>query len=201
MGGSSLRVLAGSIPYANSGTIAPQTLVYATSNVIDVYYAGSTASIEDQIDIYDINTGWDSGLILDNRTSAFGAETVLGGAAGEINAGDQLIFYIDSPDGHFASIASDSPDGINHAYITDTQGGTVHGVLFPAGLYVGMEDWPLGKSDLNYNDDDFLVTGVVDTTPEPAALALFATGLLVLMGGISVRQRANRKVAVVPDGS
>lgn len=178
--------LADSIPYPHPGVIAPQTIIYASSNGINAYYLGSTAGYDDQIDVYDVATGWDSGKVLDNKTTPLGSEVTLGTGAGQINAGDQLIFYIDSPDGHFASVSSKSPDGINHAYITKYSGGTVNNVSIPAGFFVGMEDLPYGSSDLNYNDDDFVFTGVAtkpaSVTPEPGALALFATGLLAMLG-------------------
>jgi hypothetical protein len=175
-------VLADSIPYAHAGTIAMQVPTYASTNGITAYYMGSSAGNEDQIDVYDVQTGYDSGLIFDNKKTSTGSSPAVGTQAGQINAGDQLIFYIDSPDGHFASVAIYSADGINHAYITAFSGATVNNQWVPAGLFVGMEDLPNGQSDLNYNDDDLVFAGVsqssVSTTPEPASIALLATGII-----------------------
>ncbi len=190
LAGSSLPALADQIPYPNAGTIAPQTLVYATSNGIEAYYMGSTAGYDDQIEVYDVKTGWNSGKILDNKASTVGAEFTVGTGANQINAGDELIFYIVSPDGLFANVASYSADGINHAYMTSYSGGLANGYTIPAGTFVGMEDLKKGNSDLNYNDDDFVFTGVkaAAATPEPAGLALFATGLVLLVGYKQLRR-------------
>lgn len=186
---------ADSIPYAHAGTIATQTAVYASSNGLNVFYMGSTAGYDDQIDVFDLNTGWDSGKILDNKATAVGTKLTVGTGAGQITAGDQLLFYIDSPDGHFASLAAYSPDGINHAYITQYAGGQANGVTIPAGLFVGMEDLPYRKSDLNYNDDDFVFSGVSTTkpavTPEPWSVVLLSTGLL----GTAVMKRRRTRNA------
>lgn len=187
---------ADSIPYAHVGTIANQTPVYASSNGLNVFYMGSTAGFDDQIDIFDLTTGWDSGKILDNKSTAVGTKLTVGTGAGQIQTGDQLLFYIDSPDGHFASLASYSPDGINHAYITPYAGGQANGVTIPAGLFVGMEDLPYGISDLNYNDDDFVFSGVSTSkpavTPEPWSVALLSSGLLCTA---VVKRRRSRAAA------
>ena len=178
-----LSAHAGSINYANAGTVASTVTTYATTgNGVDLYYYGSTAAYTDYIGIYDTANGYNSGPVFDNRTTAVGSEVVIG--AGQINTGDQLVFYIDSPDGVFGSNAGYSADGINHGYITTYTGGTINNVSVPAGLFVGMEDENKSHSDLNYNDDDFVATGVSTTavTPEPATIFLLGTGLLACIG-------------------
>jgi len=188
---SAAPALAGTIPYPNPGTIAPQVTTYATSSGgIDIYYYGSTASFTDYVQVYDVQTGFLSNSILDNHATAPGTEVAVGTGAGQINAGDQLIFYINSPEGNFASIASYSADGVNHAYITSYAGGVLDGVTIPAGVFVGMEDLINGQSDFNYNDDTFVFTGVsapsigVGVTPEPSTVLLLGTGLAGLAGGV-----------------
>jgi hypothetical protein len=185
--------LADSIPYTHTGTVAPTVPTYATSSSgVDLYYYGSTAGYTDYIGVYDLQTGYNSGLLFDNKTTSVGAEVVVGSKAGQINVGDQLVFYIDSPEGTFASTAAGNADGINHAYITSYSGGTVNGVKVPAGLFVGMEDENKSHSDLNYNDENFLVTGVSTSavTPEPASLFLLGTGLIALVLVLMRRSRA-----------
>ncbi len=175
---------ADAIPYPTPGTIAPQVATYAsnTSGGVNVYFYGSTAADTDYIQVQDVQTGYNSGDILNNHTSAQGQEVTVGTAPGQINMGDQLVFFIDSPEGLFASIASYSADGINHGYVTNYTGG-VAGI--PDGLFVGLEDLNNG-GDLNYNDDTFVFTGVsapsISATPEPGSLALLGTGTLSLLG-------------------
>src|SRR6202042_67258 len=89
-----------------------------------------------------------------------GTEISVGTTPGQINKGDQLVFYIISPEGNFASIAADSADSVNHAYITDINAGVLNGVSIPSGIFVGLEDEINGASDFNYNDDTFVFTGV-----------------------------------------
>ena len=199
---SALHGWATSITYANAGTIAPQTLIYASqSGGISAYYLGSTAGNEDQIDLYDVTTGFDSGKILDNKTNSVGAKVVIGAGAGQINAGDQLILYIDTAAGRFSSVAANSPDGINHAYINAAAGGTLNGVVIPSGLFVGMEDITYKSSDLNYNDDDFMLVGVTTTagtavTAEPISLAFFATGLAAIIVLVHTRNKKEKLAAM-----
>ncbi len=188
---------ADSIPYPNVGTIAPQVLTYAaTSGGINVFYFGSQASFTDTVEIVDVATSFDSGAILSNHSTALGQTLLVGTSAGQINAGDQLVFYINSPQGKFASVASLSADGVNHGYITTFSGGTINGVSIPSGIYVGLEDEANGQSDFNYNDDTFVFTGVnaiPASTPEPGTFALLGTGILSAAG--LMRRKLRSRVA------
>lgn len=182
---------ADSIPYSRTGTVAPEVPVFASSNGITAYYYGSTAALADFVGVYDLQTGYDSGAVLSNKTTAVGTSIKLGTGAGQIRTGDQLAFYISGAFGTFYSLTARNTDGINHAYITSFSGGTVNNVAIPAGLFVGLEDLPKSYSDLNYNDDTFVFTGVtapsIAVTPEPTSLLLVATGLLGV--GQLVRRR------------
>ncbi len=171
---------ADTIPYSRVGQVATQVATYATASGINAYFYGSTAAYNDTIEIVDLSTGYDTGTFFPNHSTATGAVDSIGNAGGQIKAGDQLVIYINSPAGKFASIASKSADAFNHAYITTYSGGIVGGVAIPRGLFVGMEDLASGNSDFNYNDETVILTGVSapSLAPEPSSLLLLGTGLL-----------------------
>jgi len=183
-------LFADAIPYGG-GAIAPQVAIYAPeSGGVNVYFYGRGGAIyTDYVRIYDVNTGFNSGDFFNNQLTAVGATLTVGNAPGQINSGDQLIFYIDSPAGLFASAASYSADGINHGYITSYSGGPIGGINVPPGTFVAMEDL-LNGGDESYSDDELVFTRTSDSpigampgaTPEPNSLWLFGTGIFPLAG-------------------
>jgi hypothetical protein len=88
-----------------------------------------------------------------------------------------------------SSDPADSADGVNHAYMTpfpssDSLPGV--GVGGAGDYFVGMEDLTVPGSDLDYNDEDIVLSGVVDppfgVAPELGTIFLVGTGMLLVVG-------------------
>ncbi|WP_353071886.1 PEP-CTERM sorting domain-containing protein [Tunturiibacter gelidiferens] len=181
-------LLADAIPYAIVGQLAPDQSFTATSNgKITAYFYASSAANDDKIILWDKTSGAKTTPSLDNHSSAVGSSVSL-----SLKAGDSLVFILDdvTTGQYFSSVdyfgvaspANYNDDGYNHAYSTLYSGG-FSGI--PAGTYIGMEDLgvtslkPLTGSDLDYNDDNIVITNVTSTpTPEPSTIILFGTGLV-----------------------
>jgi hypothetical protein len=183
-------LLADAISYANVGQLAPDQSFTATGNgKITAYFYGSSAANDDRIILLDKTSGAMTAPSLDNHSSAVGSSVSL-----SVKAGDSLVFVLDdlTTGQYFSSVdylgiaspANYNDDGYNHAYSTLYSGGFTG---IPAGIYIGMEDLgvtglkPLTGSDLDYNDDNIVVTNVTSNptpTPEPSTIILFGTGLV-----------------------
>lgn len=175
------------VPYSTPGSVAAATSMFATGSTVSAYFYSSNAGDNDTISVFDVTTG--SYLTpmyqLDNHSSVQnGVPVVFSGA----NMGDMIAFDLtNSSFGNstiFSSDPSRSTDGINHGYITPFSG--LLGKADISGYYIGMEDLPFGVSDLDYNDDNFVIAGVT-TVPEPESFVLLATGLLGAAGVVRRR--------------
>ena len=188
----SLDTRADTVPYGNAGTVAPQATLYAQSSgeVYGYFVQGGDASggsegDTDYIFLVDQTTGVVSSNYFNSQTTTAGTTVDFG----FVNQGDALTFglYDQTMNDVGSSDPQDSADGLNHAYVTAFDGGTLNGATFPAGLYFGMEDRMQGQEwgNFNYTDATFVATNVAET-PEPETLALLSTGIV---GGLGLLRR------------
>jgi len=200
--------VAGTIPYPNAGTLNSTTYAFTASNTGDViaYFAGSTASYDNQLGMLINGVQSSSGFGLDNHTSALGLAFNLG----HVTKGDTLVFDIKVislggaycySDPSMNSAYDNGGPGLNHVYSTPYSGGSL-GNNIPNGTFVSFEDLR-GGGDKNYNDEDFVFTNVASVltssstagvvVSEPSSIVAFGIGAIGLITSAirKRRQKAN----------
>jgi hypothetical protein len=184
---------ADNIPYGSPGTpITSNTDLIATrsSPLVLAYFYGFSAADTDFLLIKDVTTGLflstnsgDSQILtdtefFDNQSTGVGtALTLYGATAGNIL---QLEVFNSATGQTLTSnpLTNTDDPGNSNAYVTPYTT-EVNGIPAP-GVFVGMEDLsPSTGTDFDYNDDQYVLTGV-GITPEPSSLLLLGTGLLGL---------------------
>ena len=167
--GLSSSLIAGPIPYPNAGSYNNVTYNFtATGNgPITAYFYGSSAGYGNVIGLA-VNGVYQGIQGLQDNSTPYGTSLVLGNA----NAGDTLTFllFVDHNNsfgpplgGPYDDILSSDPtanfDLLNHVYSTSF---TTDGII-PSGTFIGFEDIDPATnppSDLDYNDEEFVFTGV-----------------------------------------
>ncbi len=180
---------ADAIPYPTTGFENPVTYTFTatTSGHIIAYYAGSTASYENQLGMLINGTLSPSGYGLDNQLGL-----LLGTAfdLGAVSIGDSLVFVLHNVSPYGINAYSDPSlngpydggTGHNHVYSTPyTQTSPIIDSI-PSGTYVSFEDLAAFDSpDWNYHDENFVFSNVsVVASPDAAST------LLLLAGGFGI---------------
>ena len=195
--------VAGTIPYPTPGTLNPTTYTFTASNTGDVmaYFAGSTASFDNQLGMLINGVQSSSGFGLDDHTSAIGAAYDLG----HVTKGDTLVFDMKNntlgglivySDPSMNSAYDNGGPGLNHVYSTPYTGSLGNGI--PDGTFVGFEDLR-GGGDKNYNDETFVFTNVASVlsvagavgVPEPSSIVVFGLGAIGLIAS-AIRKRRQK---------
>ena len=155
-------------------------LLYATGGEVTLYFWYSSASFDSRLwlDLSPENEGRGSvfGPMFPNHGTSQGARISLG----VIPENTPLPFRLQvttRPLDWYVGPAESNADGLVHAQIRRW----ARDELIPQdGYLVSYEDWP-GQSDFDYNDFEFVASGVRTTPlPEPATFVLLGSALIAV---------------------
>jgi hypothetical protein len=176
----------------NAPSVSAVTFTATGTGPITAYFYGQSADYGSDIGLY-VNGVWQGVYGLQNHSVNPGDSLILGYA----NAGDTLVFelrvatagyYSPPPDADISyslySSPALNPDAAEHVQASAFAGGP-YGI--PAGTLVGFEDIvPISASDLDFNDHQFVFTGVSSNVPEGGATIAF---LGLALGGLGLWRR------------
>jgi hypothetical protein len=165
--------------YSAVGTPNPAVYLFTGTgaNVVATFVGGSAADTD--ILEMSVNGGAFVASTLNNQTSSSG-DTF---SFGTVSAGATIVFAIlnQSTGTTLTSNAALNADHDQHVWSFSYTKGTLGFSAINSGTALAFEDLlggPSQNSDFDYNDFEAVVTGIDPlTTPLPAALPLFATGL------------------------
>lgn len=197
--GTSAR--ADAIPYPAVGTTntAVYTFTAAANGDITAYFAGSTAGFDLRIGLMVNGTLINTGLALDDHTSAIGQSFDFG----PVKAGDTLTFVLHNLSLDLNAFSDPSLNvgydlngnvGHQHVYSTPyTQNPIIDSI--PAGTYIAFEDQQFPNSNFNYFDETFVVSNTLVNVPGPIAGA-GVPGLVAACAGLWGLARRRGKLLV-----
>jgi len=158
---------------AAAAIIGGSVIVQNTGEVIATY-RGNSAQYSNDLYLESPDGPFRTSFIFNNKTSPLGLSVNLG----SFTAGTELVFHLhvnNTGDDWYSGPASRNDDGHAHTRITDGWSPTESLVEFE-----DLRDTPEGTN--GFNDLSFSFSNTGSVVPEPETYALFAAGIVMLLG-------------------